>query len=87
MLMKSGLCSKASLVMIAAMACFMASPAYAAPADAARADASCPCWPLAESGAIPVDLPEPTEYTLFAIGVAGLLIGRHLSRKRRTRDK
>ncbi|WP_221792421.1 hypothetical protein [Aquisediminimonas sediminicola] len=68
--------------MIAAMACFMASPAYAAPADA-----SCPCWPLAESGAIPVDLPEPTEYTLFAIGVAGLLIGRHLSRKRRTRDK
>ncbi len=68
---------KSGPAMAIAMVCFMTSPAAG----------KCPCWPLAESGTLPVNLPEPTEYTLFAIGVAGLLIGRHLSRKGRTRDK
>lgn len=27
-------------------------------------------------------LPDPSDFTLFALGVAGLLIGRHVARKR-----
>lgn len=35
---------------------------------------------LAQSASTPV--PEPTDLALFALGVAGLLIGRHAARKK-----
>lgn len=41
--------------------------------------------PALAQAAAPV--PEPTDFALFASGVAGLLIGRHISRKRGPRDE
>jgi hypothetical protein len=35
---------------------------------------------LAQSASTPV--PEPTDLALFALGVAGLVIGRHVARKK-----